>query len=62
MRGITILRQTTNPIIRQYELAERVGVTRVAVSQWERGIVKPRYEHVVKLCEIFNCSPEDLNG
>lgn len=44
----------------QEKLGEMLGVTRVAVTQWERGENVPRPGTLLKLSQIFNCSIEDL--
>ena len=44
----------------QEELADKVGVTRTTVTQWETGYTKPRIGTVKKLAEIFNCQPNDI--
>lgn len=41
----------------QAELAERIGVSQVTVSHWERGEVYPTFEH---LASIANAIPEVL--
>lgn len=46
----------------QQELADRLGVTNVAVSQWERGVKKPKMEIREALCDLFNVNMEYLNG
>ncbi len=44
----------------QAELAERLGVTRATVTQWESGWSQPRMGKVQKLAEIFNISISEL--
>lgn len=44
----------------QMELAKAIGVTNAAVSQWESGINKPKYEAVMRMAYTLNCRPEDL--
>lgn len=46
----------------QQELAEKLGVTNVAVSQWERGVKQPKLEMREALCDLFNVNMEYLNG
>lgn len=47
----------------QAEVAQRLGVSAAAVSKWENGSTKPRYEMLLKLAEIFQVSTEELiNG
>ena len=40
------------------DLAERVGVSSTAISQWESGDTRPRPETVVRLSEALGFSPE----
>lgn len=42
------------------ELSNRLGVSEVAVSRWVSGQRNPRAEMIDKLCEIFNCTHNDL--
>ena len=44
----------------QEELAERVGVTRSTISQWERGLSHPYPIHVWRLCKLFAKTAEEL--
>ncbi len=44
----------------QEELAEKLEVSRQAVSKWESGNGYPETEKIITICEIFNCSMDDL--
>ncbi|MBR5218062.1 MAG: helix-turn-helix transcriptional regulator [Oscillospiraceae bacterium] len=44
----------------QEELAERLHVTRQAVSSWERGGSCPDFETLKQIADIFEVSPEQL--
>lgn len=44
----------------QEELAERVGVTRQAVSRWESNSAKPDAEKIVDICDLFGVSADYL--
>ena len=46
----------------QQALADKLGVTNVAVSQWERGVKQPKMEMREALCDLFNVNMEYLNG
>ena len=46
----------------QESLAEKVGVSRQAISKWERGEASPDMENVVSLARIFNVTVDDLLG
>ena len=55
---IAILR--TNAGITQEQLAEKLYVTRVMVSKWERDICQPDYNTVLKIAEILSVSPDEI--
>lgn len=44
----------------QEELAERVGVTRQAVSRWEAGSAKPDADKIIAICDLFGVSADYL--
>lgn len=56
--NLIILRKKEN--ISQEELAEKLNVSRQAVSKWESGCGYPETENLIKICEIFNCSMDTL--
>jgi transcriptional regulator with XRE-family HTH domain len=68
LRAIRMARSNSNEKLRnrrlavpltQAELAERVGVAEITVRKWERGI-RPQPEHVRRLCDALEATPEDL--
>lgn len=44
----------------QEELADRLGVSRQAVSKWENGSGYPELDKLMTLCTLFHCSMDDL--
>ncbi len=44
----------------QEDLAEKLGISRQAISKWESGYSYPDLETVIKLSEIFNVSTDEL--
>ena len=46
--------------ISQIELAQEIGVTQGAVSQWESGSAKPTLENLVAIARFFGCTVDDL--
>ena len=44
----------------QEELAEKLNVSRQAVSKWESGNGYPETEKIITICDIFNCSMDEL--
>lgn len=52
------LRKTNN--LSQEQLAEKINVTRQAISKWESGESYPDMAKIIQLCKILNCSLNDL--
>lgn len=46
----------------QEELAEKIGLSKTAVSAYERGVSKPRFDAIDSLAEFFNVSINYLLG
>lgn len=44
----------------QEQLAEKLGVSRQALSKWENGTATPDTANVMKLCRLFGVSADDL--
>ena len=58
MNRLKELRKENN--FKQTDLAEKIGVTRQVVSNYELGTVKPSLDKAKKLADIFGCSLEDI--
>lgn len=56
--NLQILRKTKN--ISQEQLAERLDVSRQAVSKWESGSGYPETEKLISICELFECSMDEI--
>ena len=48
--------------LRQYELADRMGVKQASVSAWESGAAMPSAANLMKLADILQCSVDALLG
>ena len=46
----------------QSELADILGVTQSAVTNWERGNTQPSVDRLPKLAEVFGCTIDELYG
>lgn len=46
----------------QEQLADRLGITKQAVSQYERGVRQPDYEVLEALADFFNVDLDYLTG
>ena len=55
---LVVLRKKNN--MSQEQLADKLGVSRQAVSKWELGSSVPDMEKMMQLCIILNCNLEDL--
>lgn len=55
-----LTKQRKNNNMSQEQLADRLGVSRQAVSKWESGTSMPDMEKIMQLCKILNCSLDDL--
>ncbi len=44
----------------QEQLAEKLEVSRQSVSKWESGNGYPETEKLITICEIFDCSMDNL--
>lgn len=49
------LRKQAN--MKQSELADKLGVARTAISNWESDINKPNVDLIANMCYLFNVSP-----
>ncbi|MFA7376089.1 MAG: helix-turn-helix transcriptional regulator [Acholeplasmataceae bacterium] len=48
--------------ISQRELANLLEITQAHYWKWEKGLSLPNAKQIVRLCEIFKCTPNDLFG
>lgn len=53
-------KQRKNNNMSQEQLADRLGVSRQAVSKWESGSSYPDMDKIIQMCNILNCTLEDL--
>ena len=48
--------------LRQYELAERIGVKQASVSAWESGAAMPSAANLLKLADIVGWTVDEILG
>ena len=53
-------KQRKNNNFSKEQLADKLGVSRQAVSKWESGISYPDMDKIIQMCKILNCKLEDL--
>ena len=58
MNKIKELREKQN--MRQIDLAIKLNVSRVAISNWENGVTYPRASLLPKIAAILKCDIDDL--
>ena len=46
----------------QQELADKMGVTKQTISQYERGVREPDFDSLAALCDFFNVSTDYILG
>lgn len=44
----------------QEALAKKLAIKQSTISMWETGKSKPRYDMLIKLTSIFNCTVDEL--
>ncbi len=53
-------KQRKNNNLSQEQLADKLGVSRQAVSKWESGSSYPDMDKILQICKVLNCTLEDL--
>lgn len=48
--------------LRQADLANLVGISRAAVTDWETGRHEPPLDTIIRLCKIFDVTSDYLLG
>ena len=61
-RGERIKKLRKQKHLTQTELAEKIGITSAALSQWENDIVQPTFLNIECLAEVLNVSLDSLVG
>ena len=60
--GSTLKHLRTSKKLSQDELANKVGVTRTSVTNYESGVAIPSVKVLIRLCEILNVTPDVILG
>ena len=55
-----LARMRKNNNLSQEQFADKMGVSRQAVSKWESGQSIPDMEKIMTMCKILNCNLDDL--
>ena len=51
-----------NAQLTQLQIADRIGVNKQTISQYERGVRQPDFEKLKALCDCFHVSSDYLLG
>lgn len=62
MLGEKIISERNKCKLSQEDLAEKLGITRQTISNWELNETSPDLKQASKLCDIFNLSLDELTG
>lgn len=62
MLGEKIISERKKCKLSQEDLAEKLGITRQTISNWELNETSPDLKQASKLCDIFNISLDELIG
>jgi len=46
----------------QSDVSNELNITQSQYSRWESGVNQPNASQIIKLSELFNCTPNDLFG
>lgn len=60
--GEKIYQLRTEKNLSQGDLADRLDVSRQSVSKWENNMAVPDLDKLIKLCDIFEISLDELTG
>lgn len=60
--GARIKEERLKRNLTQEELGKLIGVSKVAISHYERGEEQPKMEKLVKLSEVLNLTPNYILG
>ena len=58
MNGVKRLREAAG--IKQWELANAVGVDRSTISKWEIGVQFPRTDKLTLIAKVLKCTVDQL--
>lgn len=53
MPAISLAAARINANMTQEEAAKAIGVSKWTIINWEKGRISPKYNQMVKLCEVY---------
>jgi transcriptional regulator with XRE-family HTH domain len=58
--GEKIRKKRNEKNMTQQTVAEKIGVSRQAISNWERDVKKPELQKLIELLNLLDVSPDEL--
>lgn len=60
MRAISLKAARVSADLTQKEIAEKLGVTRKSVQNWEKGRTNIKKAHLIAYCAVTGFTPDDI--
>ncbi len=61
MMKVSLAAMRINAELNQRYVAKAVGVDPATLRKWEKRIVSPTFDQIMKLCNLYGCTVDDLN-
>ena len=58
---VSLAAMRINAELNQRCVAKAVGVDPSTLRKWEKRIVSPTFDQIMKLCKLYGCTVDDLN-
>lgn len=58
---VSLAAMRANAELDQGHAAKAAGVHPATLRKWEKRIVSPTFDQVMKLCNLYGCTVDDLN-
>ena len=60
MAKMTLKAARVNSGLTQKAAAKKLNVSNKTVCEWEKGNSFPKADKIIQICELYNCSYDDL--
>ena len=58
---VSLAAMRINAELNQKYVAKAVGVDPATLRTWEKKTVSPTFDQIMKLCNLYGCTVDDLN-
>ena len=62
MEGLKLKEYRQKLNMTQRDVASAMLMPQAQYCRWEKGVYFPNSQQILKLCAVFNCTPNDLFG